>query len=116
LKKIIVTNNSKVKDYYSDKFEVDYIEDGTSFKVLERAKEAIEEGGAILQDPSRNLRSYYKSLVIYFGKEKNDEIYEKSLSLIDKAIASYNKKAEKKPLLAGILQNNDLDVVKQILN
>ena len=116
MKKIIVTNNSKVKDYYSEKFEVNYLEDASSYKVLEEAKEAVKKGGVVLQDPNRNLGSYYKSLVVYFDGGKNDEINEKSLSLLDKAIAGYNKKADKKPILAGILQNNDLDVVKKILN
>ncbi|NLP30642.1 MAG: hypothetical protein GX363_05870 [Clostridiales bacterium] len=116
MKKVIVTNNSKVKDYYSGKFEVNYLEDGTSYKVLEEAKEAVKKGGVVLQDPRKNLGSYYKSLVVYFNGKKNDDINEKSLSLVDKAISSYNKKAEKKPLLAGIIQNNDLDIVKKILN
>ena len=114
--KKIITNNKKVFDYYSGKFEIDFLDDASSFKVLEKAKDDVQKGGILLQDPSRNLGSYYKSLIIYFDETKNGQVEEKSLSLIDKAISGYNKKADKKPILAGIIQNNDLDLVKKILD
>jgi hypothetical protein len=114
MKRIIVTNNKKVEAMYSDKVEVIYLDGSSALKVLEEGKQVAEEGGHLLLDPTR-YKGYYRSLA--FFKDEDRVMPEgKSLSMLDRSIEEAKGAKEKEPVLAGIFQNRDLDVIKKILS
>jgi hypothetical protein len=67
-------------------------------------------------DPSRR-KGYYKSLVLLMD-ENESAADNKSLSILEGCINEaglQGKSSDKEPLLAGILQNRDLELVKSVL-
>lgn len=118
MKRIIVTNNKKVQNNFTDKAEVIMLENASCLQVLNEGVKIAEKGGRLLLDPTRRKGSY-RSLVFYLenGYGSPDE---KSLSLIrqciDGAGDAEKKAANKESLLTGILQNRDFNVVKSIIH
>ena len=114
--KIIVTNNRKVQETYSSKAEIIFLDDASGLAVLKEGKKIASDGGSLLIDPTRN-KGYYRSLPFF----KNDKgvAEEKSLSLIEQGIKELEKQgdaANKEPILAGIHQKKDLDIVKKVIS
>jgi len=118
MKRVIVTNNKKVQQTFSDKAEVIMLENASCLEVLSEGAKIAEKGGRLLMDPTRRKGSY-RSLV-FFLENEGGEPDEKSLSLINKCIAdagdTEKKASNNGSLLTGILQNRDLDVVKSIIH
>jgi hypothetical protein len=116
MKRIVVTNNKRVETQYSGKAEVVYLEKASELDVLEEGKRIASEGGRLLLDPAR-FKGYYRSLVFFKEAHKNGPD-EKSVSVLNECIEEAKKKngdSNKEPILAGILQKKDLDLVKKIL-
>lgn len=116
MKRIIVTNNKKVQNNFSDKAEVIMLENASCLQVLNEGLKIAEKGGRLLLDPTRR-KGCYRSLVFFLDGE-GGEPDEKSLALVKKCIADAGdaeKAVNKESLLTGILQNRDLDVVKSIV-
>ncbi|HQC82220.1 MAG TPA: hypothetical protein PLD22_02700 [Bacillota bacterium] len=114
MKRIVVTNNKRVKAQYADKAEVIYLDNATGLDVLEAGKRVASEGGRLLLDPTR-FKGYYKSLVFFKEAHKNAP-GEKSVAVIDECIEDAKKNgSDKEPILAGIFQKKDLEIVKKIL-
>ena len=116
MKRVIVTNNKKVEYHYTGKAEVIMLNNASAREVLQEGEKLILKGGRLMLDPSRR-KGYYKSLVLLMDEnEKNPD--EKSLSILQGCIneaCQGNSSDSKEPLLAGILQNRDLELVKSIL-
>lgn len=119
MKKIIITNNPKAKDF-SDSIEVEYLENKSVLVVLREAKKIAERGGQILIDPSRSnpAKSYYKSIPFFMNSSSSPD--EKSLELISTALSQAEKAgiAEnlgKEPLIAGLLQGKDYNLVDKVV-
>ena len=112
MKKIILTNNRKVEEAYKGKAEVRLLEKATTHEVLSEGVKMASKGAKLLLDPSRR-KNYYKSLV--FLMENESAPHETSLTNLDRAIKALNGNGNAEPILAGIHQNRDLDLVKSIL-
>lgn len=116
MKRVIVTNNKKVEYHYAGKADVIMLKNATAREVLQEGEKLVLKGGRLMLDPSRR-KGYYKSLVLLMDEnEKNTD--EKSLSILQGCIneaGQANQGDGKEPLLAGILQNRDLDLVKSVL-
>ena len=112
MKKIILTNNRKVEEAFKGKEEVRLMEKASAHDILKEGVKVASKGGKLLLDPSRR-KNYYKSLV--FLMEAESTPHETSLTNLDKAIRSLNGNGGTEPILAGIHQNRDLDLVKSIL-
>lgn len=112
MKKIILTNNRKVEEAYKGKTEVRLMEKATAHDVLAEGLKMASSGGKLLLDPSRR-KNFYKSLI--FLMENESTPHATSLANLDKAIKSLNGNGGSEPILAGIHQNRDLDLVKSIL-
>lgn len=116
--RVIVTNNKKVESKLSDKAEIKMLKNSSGLSVLKEARKMAESGGRLLVDPTRS-KGYYKSLP-FFIDESNKSSDEKGLQLLDRCIEQAMKAGEsdgisKEPLLSGILQNKDLDIVQKII-
>jgi hypothetical protein len=85
---------------------------GTAHDILAEGVKVASKGGKLLLDPSRR-KNYYKSLVFLMDAESTP--HETSLLNLDKAIRSLNGNGGSEPILAGIHQNRDLDLVKSVL-
>ena len=112
MKKMILTNNRKVEEAYKGKAEVRLMEKASAHDVLKEGVKMASSGAKLLLDPSRR-KNYYKSLV--FLMENESAPHDTSLANLDKAIRSLNGNGGSEPILAGIHQNRDLDLVKSIL-
>ncbi len=115
MKRIVVTNNKKVNAQYSDKVEVVYLENASGMDVLVEGKRIASEGGSLLVNPVK-YKGYYRSLAFY--KNGKSEPEEKAISMLNQSIEDTKKQngsASKEPILSGILQNKDLDVIKKVL-
>jgi len=115
MKRVIITNNKKVIEEFAEKAEVRY-EDMTAPEILEKAKEIIGSGGKMLVDPARTpLKNYYRSIpFIMDGSEPSQE----SIKLIDKCLGKMESKKDKyskEPVLSGVQQNSDMDMVRKVL-
>ena len=116
MKRVIVTNNKKVENFYEGKTKVVMLNDASALEVLKEGEKVAEEGGKLMIDPTRR-KGYYKSL-IFLVEEESAAPHEKSLQLIKGCIEETSKsagEAGKEPLLAGIHQNGDLNLVKSIM-
>lgn len=116
--KIVLTNNKKVKETYADKADMRYMEGVSAHEIFEEAKKIVESGGKLLVDPSAgNVKSYYKSIVFMVGDEDIGISTQRSLELLDKCVQrTAGMKKDKEPVLAGIMQNKEVDVLKRILS
>ena len=115
MKRIVVTNNKKVNAQYSDRVEVIYLENASGMDVLQEGKRIASEGGSLLVNPVK-YKGYYRSLAFY--KNGKSEPEEKAISMLNQSIEVTEKQngaASKEPILSGILQNKDLDVIKKVL-
>jgi len=117
MKKVIITNNKKVEYHYTGRAEVIMLDNASSLKVLEEGTKIASKGGRLLLDPTRR-KGYFKSLIFYM-EEENNTPDEKSVFMLNKSISeltsSGNIPVSKEPILAGILQNRDLDLVRSVL-
>ena len=116
MKRIVVTNNKRVKAQYAGKAEVIYLDKASGLDVLEEGRRVASEGGRLLLDPTR-FKGYYRSLV-FFKEAHQNAPEDKSVSVLDACIEETKKlngDANKEPILAGIFQKKDLDMVKKIL-
>ena len=118
MKRVIVTNNKKVKSYFAERAELIMLENKPSLQVLVEGEKIASKGGRLLIDPTRK-KGYYKSLVFYLDDEMNQPD-EKSISLLKKCMedttGDKSPAANKESILAGILQNRDLNMVKSIFH
>jgi len=116
MRRVIITNNKKVEYNYAGKAEVIMLDNASNLKVLEEGIKIALKGGRLLLDPTRR-KGYYKSLIFYI-EEKNAPD-EKSVSMLNKSISELttpgNIPVNKEPILAGILQNRDLQLVRSVL-
>jgi len=116
MKRIIVTNNRKVERYCADKAEVILLEKASGLDVLREGMKVASEGGRLLLDPTRR-KGFYKSLIFYRDGEGRGPD-EKSTAALKQCVEQ-TKQSEhdegKEPILAGILQNRDLNIVKSIV-
>lgn len=115
-KKVIVTNNKKVEYDLAGKADVVMLDKATSLDVLQEGLKAAEKGARLMLDPTRR-KGYYKSLVFYVD-EATSSPDEKSISLLNQSMteaANGNSAGNKEPILAGILQSRDLDLVRSII-
>ena len=117
MKRVIVTNNKKVEYHYAGKTEVIMLKNASAREVLQEGEKLVLKGGRLMLDPSRR-KGYYKSLVLLMDEsEKSPD--NKSLAIlqgcINEAGQQGNSGDSKEPLLAGILQNRDLNLVKSVL-
>jgi hypothetical protein len=118
MKRVIVTNNKKVEYHYAGKEEVIMLKNATAQEVLQEGEKLVLNGGRLMLDPTRR-KGYYKSLVLLVDEnEKNPD--EKSLAILQGCISEAERQRNsgdgKEPLLAGILQNRDLELVKSVLH
>jgi len=115
MKRIVVTNNKKVSAQYSDKVEVVYLENASGMDVLQEGKRIASEGASLLINPVK-YKGYYRSLA--FFKNGKSEPEGNTISMLDQSIEATRKQngaASKEPILSGIFQNKDLDVIKKVL-
>ncbi len=116
--RVIVTNNKKVENKYSEKADVRMLWDSSKLAVIKEARKIAENGGRLLIDPTRK-KGYYLSLP-FLVDDSNKTADKKSLQLIDLCIdqlakSENNSVSSKEPLLSGILQNKDFDTLHKIL-
>lgn len=113
MKKIIVTNNKKVEATYQSKENVQMLSGASTAEVLREGIKIASEGGKLLLDPSRR-KNYFKSLVFHMDGQSGPD--HKSLEMIQKCLNDNSISAVvKEPVLAGIHQNRDLDLIKSVL-
>jgi hypothetical protein len=113
MKKTIITNNKKVESAYQGKENVTMLDGAPTVEVLREGLKLAEAGGKLLLDPSRR-KNYFKSLVFHFDDSKAPD--NKSIALIEKCLKDNTMSAVvKEPVLAGIHQNRDLDLIKSVL-
>lgn len=113
MRKIIVTNNKKVKASYNAKEEVQMLEGAPTVEVLRAGLQIASEGGKLLLDPSRR-KNYFKSLIFHMDGQRGPDA--KSIQMLEKCLRDNTMTAVvKEPVLSGIHQNRDLDLVKSIL-
>lgn len=116
MKRVIVTNNKKVEYHYTGKAEVIMLQNASAREVLEEGQKLALKGGRLMLDPSRR-KGYYKSLVLLMDENENNAD-EKSLTILEGCLneaGQLGNSSDKEPLLAGILQNRDLELVKSVL-
>jgi len=113
MKKVIVTNNRKVESTYKTKEDVTLLDGASTVEVLREGLKIASEGGKLLLDPSRR-KNYFKSLVFHIDGQKGPD--KRSLGMIEKCLKDNSIAAVvKEPVLAGIHQNRDLDLIKSVL-
>ena len=113
MKKTIITNNKKVESAYQGKESVTMLDGAPTVEVLREGLKIAEAGGKLLLDPSRR-KNYFKSLVFHFDDSKAPD--SKSIAMIEKCLHDNTMSAVvKEPVLAGIHQNRDLDLIKSVL-
>ena len=113
MRKIIVTNNKKVEQSYNAKEDVQMLEGAPTVEVLQAGLKIASEGGKLLLDPSRK-KNYFKSLIFHMDGQKGPDA--KSIQMLEKCLRDNTMTAVvKEPVLSGIHQNRDLDLVKSIL-
>lgn len=113
MKKIIVTNNKKVASTYQSKEDVKMLNGASTVEVLREGLKIASEGGKLLLDPSRR-KNYFKSLVFHLDGQKGPD--KKSIQMIEKCLNDNSISAVvKEPVLSGIHQNRDLDLIKSVL-
>lgn len=115
MKRIVLTNNKKVKNQFAQKADVKFIEDASAAEIYEEGRKIVENGGKLLMDPTQgSIKSYFKSLA--FIKGESDTPDQRSIELLSKCIdATKDEKRGKEPLLSGIMQNKEVDILKKIL-
>ena len=100
-----------------NKAEVVMLDKASNLDVLQEGLKAASKGSRLLLDPTRR-KGYYKSLV-FFVDEEEKTADEKSISTIKRCMseltAQGNSVGNKEPILAGIFQSRDLDLVKSVL-
>jgi len=116
--RVIVTNNKKVENKYFEKADVRMLKNSSNLAVVKEARKIAETGGRLLIDPTRK-KGYFLSLP-FLVDDTNKTSDKKSLQLIDLCIDQLTKSvgqsdSSKEPLLAGIMQNKDLDTLYKIL-
>ncbi|HYE68789.1 MAG TPA: hypothetical protein VEA58_09275 [Anaerovoracaceae bacterium] len=118
MKRLVITNNKKVEFKYQGKVEVVMLDNSSDLKVLETGLQVASKGGRLLMDPTRR-KGYYKSLIFYVENEDGAPD-EKSITLlkkcIDEASKQGNAEIKQESILAGILQNRDLSLVRSVVN
>ena len=89
---LIITNNSMVKEYYQDRYEILFLQEKYR-DVLTNARDRIHNGDKLLTHPlSGSIKpgeTPYKSLVI--SKEAGKTLDLNSLEMIESAIAVHDK-------------------------
>ncbi|MEG0806214.1 MAG: GrdX family protein [Lachnospiraceae bacterium] len=94
MKYIIVTNNFQTRDKYADKFQVDYIEDGTYLDVLLKVRDYVQKNHSLVTHPlagsMKPNQIPYRSIIVSDEVEDKKEFYD-SCILIENSIEVYNK-------------------------
>jgi len=114
MKRIVITNNKKVADSIGNNAEVEYRK-MTAIDVFEQARELAKKGGKLVVDPTRtSVKNYYRSLPFLIdGEEANQH----SIDIIDEVLSKMKKNPAvygKEPVMAGIQQGKDLDLVLKV--
>ncbi len=117
MKRIVLTNNKKVQSQYAEKADIRLMESASTHEIYEEGRKVVENGGKLIVDPSAgNTKSFYKSLVFIEGEDAAGVPSQRSLELLDKCLKrTAGAKKSKEPVLAGIMQNKDVDSLKRIL-
>ncbi len=116
MKRIVITNNRKVAKHCANRADVSIKDMASGLDVLQEGLKIASQGGRLLLDPTRR-KGYYKSLIFYL-EEKGQAPDEKSIALLSRCMEemkAQDNDAAKEPILAGILQNRDLNLVKSII-
>ena len=115
MKRVIITNNKKVKEAFEGKAEVKYI-NSTAIDIFEEARELAKSGGKMLVDPTRMpVKNYYRSIPFLVDGGAPSE---RSIDLIESCLGKLDGKKEgfaKEPVLAGLQQNKDMEPIKKVM-
>lgn len=88
---IIVTNNSKVRQKFTDRCEVRYV--GTFMEVLEEVRDLVHEGAVLLTHPMASSlkpnQTPYRSVILEQSEKRTLDM--NSLTLIEQAVETYEK-------------------------
>ncbi len=122
MKKVIITNNSKVFEKYENLYEIIYLENGSYVDVLNKARDIIHTSCKLLTHPmSGSLKpnqTPYKSVIV--GKDTGKTDYE-SVILIENSIEAAYKflKFKKTPLWNEKILNDfktvDLSLIENVV-
>ena len=117
MKKVIVTNNKIVKEKFEGKAEIIYLHDASPYNVYEESRKVAERGGKLLVSPEKTaLNSYYKSLVLLVDESETSP-YLESVKWLEKCMASLGTDTGrgKEPLFSGMLQNKEINLLKNVI-
>jgi len=115
MKRVIVTNNKKVKEAFEGKADVKYF-NATAIDIFEEARELAKSGGKMVVDPTRiPVKNYYRSIPFLVDGGAPSE---RSVDLIESCLAKLEGKKqgfEKEPVLAGLQENKDMETIKKVI-
>ncbi len=119
MEKMIITNNPQAESY-AGKIKVAYLENKSTLAVLKEGLKVAQEGGQLLVDPNKNnpAKAYYKSLPFYKNGATGPD--QRSMDLLKSALSQVEKtgmgeEAGKEPLLVGLQQKKDMEVLSKVL-
>lgn len=108
MKKLIITNNDKVRDQYGDSFSLVFV-DGGYKDVLLKVRDLVHKGCILATHPlSGSVKpgeTPYKSIIIF---ERKGPVDMYSLSLIEDSIATAEKFMRESPLKKGYTYTDDI--------
>jgi len=122
MKKVIITNNSKVFEKYENLYEIIYLENGSYVDVLNKARDIIHTSCKLLTHPMAGSlkpnQTPYKSIIV--GKDTGKTDYE-SVILIENGIEAAYKflKFKQTPLWNEKILNDfktvDLSLIENVV-
>ncbi|WP_320047423.1 GrdX family protein [uncultured Ilyobacter sp.] len=101
MKYIIVTNNSKVYNFYKETDEIIHLKDGNFYEVLTLVREKVHEGHILLSDPifsnieccENPFKSIAISVITDPENEESVKLMEGAMKISKKLICSQNHKS-----------------------
>ncbi|NLD19706.1 MAG: hypothetical protein GX663_05585 [Clostridiales bacterium] len=108
---LVITNNPLVKDGVKDRAVVDYRQTDAE-EILDLAAKEVEKGAKLREDPNKDIKKYYKSIVLLTGGTEVDVV---SKGMIDRALVTMKGIEPKKPSMEGTAKKKDLEKVVLIL-
>ncbi|WP_319372050.1 GrdX family protein [uncultured Ilyobacter sp.] len=123
MKYIIITNNSKVYNFYKETDEVIHLKDGNFSEVLNLVREKVHEGHILLSDPIFSniecCENPFKSIAISeitdFKNKDSVKLMEGAVKISKKIICSQNYKSLPSELLEEY-RFIDLNLIRDGLN
>lgn len=115
MKRIVLTNNKKVKSNFDKQADVRFMENASAYEIYEEGRKVVENGGKLLVDPAAGgIKNYYKSIAFMEGDGGAPD--QRSLELLSKCLdVSKDMERGKEPVLSGIMQKKEVDSLKRIL-